>query len=295
MRITDEYLEKFQRDGYVLVDRFLDGEDLEKARAATLRYFPESSERLRTPERYAALRRSAGFPYEPVELSRLSLHPELISFAERATGTRDVRLGDSILQAKYGSRIAPANDQRLHNEAWGRNTLVPPRGDGVFQRVVALVYLSDVTEDLGPTCVVPRKHTAGVPLLSSGYSAYSRDEYPWLYELQEPVPARAGSVLLLAGTTVHRCSPLRDATGHRFALHLTFHAADSVWLDKQTWVGSPASANGPAATRFVVEASPRQRELLGFPPAGSPYWNRETVAGLAELYPGMDVTPYSAA
>ncbi|MDF3145380.1 MULTISPECIES: phytanoyl-CoA dioxygenase family protein [unclassified Streptomyces] len=295
MRITDEQVEKLHRDGYVLVDDFVSGADLEKAREATLRYFPDSAERLRTPERYATLKRSAGFPYEPPALNHLSLHPELISGVERVLGTRDVRLGDSIMQAKYGSRIAPAHTQQLHNEAWGRNTLVPPRGDGVYQRVLAIVYLSDVTEELGPTCVVPRKHTADVPLLSSGYSAYSRAEFPWLYELEEPVPARAGSVLLLTGTTVHRCSAVRDESGHRFALYLNFHAADSIWLDKQTWVGSPASADGPALCRFMAQASPRQRELLGFPAPGSPYWNRETVAGLAELYPGMDVTPYSRA
>ena len=36
----------------------------------------------------------------------------------------------------------------------------------------------------------------------------------------------------------------------------------------------------------------RLRELLGFPPPGHPYWNRETLAGVAARYPGMDMRPY---
>jgi hypothetical protein len=293
VRIKQEHVDQLQREGHVLVKDFLTGEELREAQDATRRYFPESSEWLRTPERFSSLKRSTGFPYEPGILNHLSLHPELISFVERVLGTEDIRLGDSILQAKYGSRIGPAHSQQLHNDAWGRNTLVPPRGDGKFQRVFAILYYSDSTAQLGPTYAVPKKHTEGLPMLSSsGYSAYSKEEFAWLYELEEPVVAPAGSALLFTGTTVHRGSAVQEETGHRFAHFLNFHAADAIWLDKQTWVGSPASANGPALCRFIEEASPRQREMLGFPAADAPYWDETTVEGLTSLYPGMDVTPY---
>jgi hypothetical protein len=36
----------------------------------------------------------------------------------------------------------------------------------------------------------------------------------------------------------------------------------------------------------------RQRDLFGFPRPGDPYWNDDTLAGVAERYPGIDLTPY---
>jgi hypothetical protein len=44
--------------------------------------------------------------------------------------------------------------------------------------------------------------------------------------------------------------------------------------------------------RFIERATPRQREVLGFPPPGHPYWNPETLAAVATRYPKMDMSPY---
>ena len=45
-------------------------------------------------------------------------------------------------------------------------------------------------------------------------------------------------------------------------------------------------------TRFIERASPRQREMLGFPAPGDRYWSEETLAGIAARYPAMDMSPY---
>ena len=47
--------------------------------------------------------------------------------------------------------------------------------------------------------------------------------------------------------------------------------------------------------RFMADASPRQRELLGFPPPGDPLWSERFSAAMATRYPGFDPTPYHAA
>lgn len=294
MQISDDHVHRFNDFGYTLVKGFLGRKELDVVSCDISTYFPTSKDFLAAPHRYRTLKRSVGFPYEGMLLNHLSLHPEIISFVERVLGTRDLRLGDSIVQAKYGTRIGPRHDQQLHNDAWGRNTLVPPQRDGVHQRVLAILYYTDVTMELGPTHVVKRQHTAGVPLLpETGYSAYNKNDFPELYSLQEPVEATAGSLLLLSGATVHRGSAITAEKGHRFAHFLNYHAAQSTWLDKQSWVGSPASENGPALCRFIEAASPRQRELLGFPAPNSPYWDAATVADLRKLYPAMDTSPYS--
>lgn len=294
MHISDDHVRRFTKYGYTLVKGFLGQQELDVARCEISLHFPTSEDFIATPHRYIALKRSVGFPYGGTFLNHVSLHPEIISFVERVVGTDDLRLGDSIIQAKYGTCIGPRHDQQLHNDAWGRNTLVPPHRDGVHQRILAILYYTDVTLELGPTHVVKRQHTSAVSLLpKSGYSAYSKKDYPELYRLQEPVEASAGSLLLLSGATVHRGSAITAKMGHRFAHFLNFHAAQSTWLDKQSWVGSPASENGPSLCRFIESASPRQRELLGFPAPNSPYWDAATLADLRDLYPGMDTIPYS--
>lgn len=296
MRIDDEYFDRFFTDGYVLVPDFLQKEELERCRQEVLRYFPTGEEMSAQPERFTTLRKSAGFPFAGPTLNHVATHPDIIDFVERVLGTPDIRLGDSILQAKYGPDLSPSKDQRLHNDAWGRNTLVPPRSDGAFGRVVGIVYYTDVHADHAPTHVVHRKHSEDVPLLSTtGYSAYDPAEFPQLYAAQEPVTAAAGSLLLFTGRTVHRGSALHAPGAHRFAHFVNYHSTASGWLDTQTWSGSPASPNGPAVREFMESATPRQRSLLGFPAPGDPYWTEDVLGRTAELYPGMDLAPYAGA
>ena len=39
--------------------------------------------------------------------------------------------------------------------------------------------------------------------------------------------------------------------------------------------------------------TPRQRDLFGWPPPGSDYWNEQTLRDVAARYPHMDMTPYA--
>ncbi|MBV9421202.1 MAG: hypothetical protein JO348_15650, partial [Alphaproteobacteria bacterium] len=41
--------------------------------------------------------------------------------------------------------------------------------------------------------------------------------------------------------------------------------------------------------------TPRQLEALGFPPPGHDYWDETTLAGAADRYPNLDLTPWRAA
>jgi len=47
--------------------------------------------------------------------------------------------------------------------------------------------------------------------------------------------------------------------------------------------------------RFMIEASPRQRELLGFPQPGDSLWTESFIEGMVTRYPGFDPAPYYAA
>jgi hypothetical protein len=47
--------------------------------------------------------------------------------------------------------------------------------------------------------------------------------------------------------------------------------------------------------RFMRHATLRQLTTLGFPEPGHPYWNDETLAGVAARYPALDMTPWRQA
>jgi hypothetical protein len=206
----------------------------------------------------------------------------------------DVRIGDAVLQARYGRLTGGGRDSALHNDAWEGGSLIYPAESGLYQRVFAIVYLTDVTEDLAPTYVVPRSVTEDLPLITEdGLASYSRDAYPWLYEAEEPIMARAGSALITMGRTIHRGSAMRAQRGHRFALFMNFHAAAATWQRSRTFVSLPGAPEGPAARRFMADSTLKQRQLFGFPPPGHAYWTDETIRRITGIYPGMDVTPYA--
>lgn len=292
---TDEH-DALLEDGYVLVRDLLTPEEVAACRQELREHFPTFDELLAEPERYAKLSKAAFFPYAGPTLNRVTVHPALIDLVERVVGTDDVRIGDSVLQAKYGTLAGPGRDQRLHNDAWEGSSLVHPAEVGLFQRVFAIVYLTDVTEDLAPTYVVPRSASEDAPLLTeAGLGSYMRDDYPSLYEAERPLVAPPGAALITTGRTIHRGSAMRAARGHRFALFTNFHAAAATWQRSRTVVSLPGAPEGPAARRFMADATLKQRQLFGFPPAGHEYWTDETVRDIAKIYPDMDISPYARA
>jgi hypothetical protein len=44
----------------------------------------------------------------------------------------------------------------------------------------------------------------------------------------------------------------------------------------------------------MVNMTPRQRDLFGWPSAGDAYWNAQTLSDVALRYPGIDLSPYGA-
>src|SRR5436309_2610139 len=88
---------------------------------------------------------------------------------------------------------------------------------------------------------------------------------------------------------------LNDITaenGVRLSHHLVWRAAAYPFAGYHQWSRFGENA---LLERFIERTTPRQREVLGFPPPGHPYWNDQTLAGVAARYPKMDMTPYRAA
>jgi hypothetical protein len=252
-------------------------------------YVPTAAEVAADRDRYGAVVDDPfhihEFPFRGDALNRITVHPALVAFAEQAIGTTELALHQSLVWAKYGG--GADHEQELHVD-YGNNSLVYPRDDGHYRYVQAIVYYTDVTLDHGPTHVVSEQHTRDL-LLEPRWR--SREAAPELYRHERPVVATAGSALLYGMRTWHRGSVFRARDGARFTHHIGFRAAAAAWMGWRAW---PRFAAEPELPRFLVAASPRERELIGFPAPGHPYWNEETLAGVAARYPELDLTPYRA-
>jgi hypothetical protein len=103
-----------------------------------------------------------------------------------------------------------------------------------------------------------------------------------------------GSVCLYSVFTRHAASDFTGDRGHRPAMWVGFNRKDRPWDGARTFTYKSA-AIGKAMNRFMAEASPRQRELLGFPPPGDVLWTEQYIGGMATRYKGFDPAPYHAA
>jgi hypothetical protein len=117
----------------------------------------------------------------------------------------------------------------------------------------------------------------------------TRKDDPALYRHEKPILASAGSLLLFGMSTFHRASDIETPGVARFSHHLVYRAAAHGFQGYHHW---PKHGENPDLQRFITHATPRQRELLGFPEIGDPYWNAETIKGVACRYPQMDMSPY---
>lgn len=289
MRLKPHHIHHLREHGYVVLRRFLTPAELKAARQATLAMFPPAEELAARPLRYRHIVdnpdfQQIEFPYDQPALNQIALHPQILAGVEAMLGHSDIILSRSSLWAKYAG--LGDYDQPMHADFEG-NTLVFPREDGDYRQVNIILYYSDVDATLGPTHVVSQQHTREQPLWPP---FRPREEYPQLYELAEPVMAKAGDMLIFAMSTFHRGSAMTADLGVRFSHHLVYRSQRHPFQGYQHWASYGEQAE---LQHFLETATPRQREALGFPKIGDPYWNKETLAGVALRYPRMDLRPYT--
>lgn len=288
-RINTTHLTQLKRQGYTVVPKFLTPDEITAARSNMLRYFPTPQELAAAPQRYSAILEEAEyqqieFPYAGDALNNIATHPRIIALVESLLGEPDVLLSQSAIWAKYAG--TGSFEQPMHVDFEG-NTLVYPRDDGPFRQVNMILYYTDVDETMGPTCVVPggRKKDSLWPPFRP------RAEYSGLYKREKKVLIDAGGLLIFSMSTFHRASEMLAEHGVRFTHHLVYRSARYPFAGYNQW---SRFGEKPEMRRFLEQAVPRQREVIGFPNKGHPYWNPETLAGVARRYPKMDMTPYGA-
>ena len=285
MRVAERELNQLRERGYMTVEGFLSGDELAEAQEALWLHFPRPDEYFDNPEPHAHLvetqftgnRRG---PWAAWALNRLAFHPDLLDAAERFLGSSDLRLYKTELWAKYSGSVD--YDQALHRD-YGNHSLVVPKV-GEPTQMTSFLLLSDVTEQDGPTKVVsledgsrfefvPRKLAMGEGV-----------------EVEVPVIGPAGTLFSYRTDVLHRGSAITGERRARFTLLADYEVWGPRWTGKVSWADH---ALGPEWNEMMERATPREREVFGFPSIGDAYWDDQTLADVAARYPGMDMAPYT--
>jgi hypothetical protein len=293
MVVSDAVLEEVRERGFAVVPGFLSEAELAAAQAGMWETFPRPEAYFANPDAYPRYAKSqfAGlrlFPYESWAVNRLAFHPDLVDAAARFLGSDDLRLYKVELWAKYAGAI---DYDQPHHRDFGNHSLVVPRLDGAHRQLTTFILLSDVTELDGPTRVVPLAAGAHIPLVPERQDPRFPFSVPYgeLFDVEVPVVGPAGSLFLYRTDVLHRGSNFAAAGRSRFALLADYEVAGPRRTGKMAW---PDHALHPCWADTMARATVRERALFGFPLPGDPYWNEQTLAGVAARYPAMDMGPY---
>jgi hypothetical protein len=308
-RATDDEVATWRRDGWVLLDGLIGTGEIDAATPELAAIFPSAEEyhadaaatRARwlghpapKPQPYVWPAEGPGFrpeqhiwaaefPFSGARLGRLAVHPAVVDFAERALATRDIRLYQAQLSAKYAGLTN--YEQPMHtdrNHSW-----LPPFGEPM--QLQLFLYLSDVDDGNAPTHLVPRTSTGD---RSTNVWGAMPNGDPELYAAERPAPGRRGSVLAYRNDVFHRGVDLVAPGTVRYILGTGFKVAGVDWIGYHAW---QSRATGLEWTQFAEGSTPRELELLGFPPPGAPIWSDALLDATAERYPKLDLAPWRAA
>jgi hypothetical protein len=296
---------QWQTDGFVILPGFIPAAELEPALGELPAMYPTAEgfhvgtdgrrDRF-TVDEWAGI---DSFPFPSTELSLLAVSDRVVDLAQALLQDGDLRIYSAEGWAKYTG--AADYDQPLHRD-YLNHTLMVPTDDPRFRQLELFVYLVDVPAELGPPSMVSRTRTVGLPAKPNWYP---RDDggdawggwnattgSPDLYDAEVRAAGPAGTVVAWEPGTFHRGTALTMPRGARYTIHLGYRPASAEWGQRMPWVNRSHDLEW---YKFVHRATPRQLALFGFPPPGHPYWTQATVAGTAQRYPGLDMTPWRQA
>ena len=283
--LSDEQLQRFNEDGFVVVPDVLSADEAEALLHAAWEQFPSPEQYFADPEAYTHLTSTpfsglANFPWTSPALNRLIANPRILSIVRQILGLDDIRLYKGELWAKYAGNTD--YDQHHHRD-FGNHTLVVPTVERRWMQVTTFTYLCDVDESNGATAAVPKQFGHDIPL------GQRRTEPGELRDREVLACGKAGSTLFYSTEMFHRGTSLKEPGSSRFTILADYKAADATWTNKQAFGDL---GQRPAMIELVTNVEPGTRTLLDIPAPGHPYWTEQTITDMEVRYPGIDMTPY---
>ncbi len=313
MKLTQNQLDAFHRDGYIMVDDVFNPEEMSAALRDMEKIFYGNSfdeflaEFDRSgkadsvePSATHSVTHYGDTPYGRTQfptgydaLDRLIENEDYLDIYADCLGTDDIAYCNAHLFMRAGP-----SDQRHSEHLWqgyhadhGTNTFLPPGyAVGSFDYVNSGVYLHDVDEDGAPMHVIPGSHRqAADVLVRLGGGINDIRDVP---EFAKPVPTtgKAGSVLLSSSYLIHAAVPFTNKRKQRAFWTLSLARGDNSRFTKlaNPWLGPEQQFFKP----FWEKTTPRVRTLFGWPQPGHAYYSDITLNGIAIQFPNMDLTPY---
>lgn len=227
----------FKREGYAVLSNAFGQREVEKC----LRYLA-AARREHKCAVYDLLERDAEL------FLMLAAHPAILGFCERIMGPFVQLDGLTIV----GLPLKDSNGARRvagwHRDPWAH----VPRGP-FFTRPLALnalLYLQDLTDEVGPIRVIPRSHRQGITL--------SRSEERQRHPLEVSLHLNSGDVIVIHNNLVH--------TGTAPAPEVQERAFVSIFYNL-SWLKQTVAFRGPEALRllefFRHRGDRRMLRLLG--------------------------------
>jgi Phytanoyl-CoA dioxygenase (PhyH) len=283
--LTEEQLDTFHTDGFVLVPDVLSPDEVDILRKGVWENFPTPEAYFAEPEVFAHLTSTpfsglVNFPWASPELNRLVAHPRIVSIVRQILGVDDIRLYKGELWGKYSGNTD--YDQHHHRD-FGNHTLVVPSTKREWMQVTTFTYLCDIDETNGATAAVPKRYSRDIPL---GQRLTDPGE---LRDREVLASGKAGTLLVYSTEIFHRGTSMTGANASRFTVLADYRAADATWTSKQAF---GHSGNRSEMIEFVTNVDAGTRTLLGIPAPGHPYWTDQTIADMEVRYPGIDMEPY---
>lgn len=247
---TEEMTEALHEDGFALIPGVLSPEEVQAHRDAIdrLQHFHWDSKG-KTDHFKCAFNR------EKIFLDLLDREP-VITLAEKTMGEQCHIIGQSCWRSRPGHNGWSPHTDRVFVEYPENITDLDPSWRMPIYLCTAHFYLDDTDEDLCPTYVIPGSHKSGKAL------SWGKDKAPeYKGRKLEPVLCKAGDVLFFRSEVWHTGSEnksertrylIQNHYSHRFVCHQF-----SPFLE---WQFAP---------HILMNATPRQRRLLGEHPRGA--------------------------
>ena len=296
-RSTDSDLATWHRDGAVVLDRFFTADEIAPVRADCDTLFAGRGQRGEAVDRKkpgaigafdtAQFLNQEQLPFAASPaINLIGLHPRLIAFAKAALGVERVHLYQCDAWAKYTGEAD--YDQPFHCD-FANHTLTVPGDDPRERTINCMIYVTDVTDDLGAIHYVPNPDADAV--VGAGRTALPEGVQLALKPLERSGAAPAGSIFAYGIDTYHRGTNLTRPEGLRYTITASFKAAGNDMIGRVAW---PFHFLRPWKT-LIDNATPDQLACMGIPLPGDPFWTPTTLARTQQRWPGWDMRAYADA
>ena len=312
MLLTQNQLETFNHDGFILVEDLFDLNEIatalnEMEKTFYDKSFAEYLEKLdktgkSDPDPVANIGPTgifgrAQFPTGINALDRLIENEAYLDIFAQCLGTNDI----SYCNAHLFMRSGPT-DTRHSEHPWQSyhidnptNTFLPAsHAVGSFDYVNSSLYLHDVDENSAPMHAIPGSHRQAADVILRFNETYSIEDIREVPEFAEPVPtsAKVGSALFYSSYLVHAAVPFKNKRKQRALWSLSMTRSDTSRFINPN-MASPW--NGPEQQFFQIfweKTTPRVRTLFGWAKEGHPYYTETTLKSISMRFPKMDLSPY---